>query len=121
LNVFTNASAMPLLLGLSTGVKQGSRFRAVALHLAWGADVAKPLLDTVYHHVPDHRAGDPGRCGHPADDFAVMAVQGKGCLTTHILKLCGIYSTRNIADVSKICVVDSPNSAVSALKNPDHD
>src|SRR5262245_28806006 len=48
------------------------------LHLAWSPDVAEPLLDTMYHHVPDHLAGDPSRCGHPANDLAVMAVQGKG-------------------------------------------
>ena len=41
-------------------------------------DVAEPLLHTVYHHIPDHLARDPSRCGHPADDLAVMAVQGKG-------------------------------------------
>jgi hypothetical protein len=48
------------------------------LHLAWSPDAAKPLLDTVHHHVPDHLAGDSSRCGNPADDLAVMAVQGKG-------------------------------------------
>jgi len=28
-------------------------------------------------HIPDHFAGDPSRRGHPADDHAVMAVQGE--------------------------------------------
>jgi hypothetical protein len=32
----------------------------------------------VYHHVPDHLAGDPSRCGPPADNLQVMAVQGEG-------------------------------------------
>src|SRR5579863_1626290 len=59
----------------------GGEDRAIVaqpLHLAWSPDVAEPLLDTVHHHIPDHLAGDPGRCGHPANDLAVMAVQGKG-------------------------------------------
>jgi hypothetical protein len=51
------------------------------LHLAWSPDVAKPLLDTVHHHVPDHLAGDSSRCGDPADDLAVMAVQAKATRT----------------------------------------
>jgi hypothetical protein len=38
-------------------VKYGSRFRATATsRVAWSPDVAEPLLDTVYHHVPDHLA-----------------------------------------------------------------
>jgi hypothetical protein len=80
---------MPLLSGLSTGVKQGVRFRAAALEGAVGgenrsivcqplgllrcADVAEPLLNALHHHVPDHLAGDSGRCRHPADDAGVRS------------------------------------------------
>lgn len=86
---------MPLLSGLSTGVKQGLEVQSGGnlkgaiggedgsvvgqpLHLARSPDVGEPLFATVDHHVPDHLAGDPSRCGHPADDLAVVAVQGKG-------------------------------------------
>jgi hypothetical protein len=37
LKVFTNASAMPLLSGLSTGVRQGCRLRAVAMSMVLAA------------------------------------------------------------------------------------
>jgi hypothetical protein len=37
LNVFTKASATPLLSGLSTGVKQGSRFNAMAISIVLAA------------------------------------------------------------------------------------
>src|SRR5437762_9267103 len=42
------------------------------------ADLTKALLDTVDHHVADHLAGDAGRRGDPADNLAIMAVEGKG-------------------------------------------
>jgi hypothetical protein len=45
------------------------------LHVLRCSDVAKPLLDALNHHVPDHLAGNPGRGCHPVDDFAIMAVQ----------------------------------------------
>jgi hypothetical protein len=48
------------------------------LHLLRCSDVAKPLLDALNHHVPDHLAGNPGRGCHPADDFAIIAVQREG-------------------------------------------
>src|SRR5437868_7455828 len=42
------------------------------------ARCAKALLDAVDHHVADHLAGDAGRCGDPADDLAVVAIEGEG-------------------------------------------
>jgi hypothetical protein len=67
---------MPLLSGLSTGVKQGSRLEVQGCSDLEGAigsedrtvvrqpldpvrcpEVAKPLLNTLHHHVPDHFAG----------------------------------------------------------------
>jgi hypothetical protein len=50
------------------------------LHLAWRPDVAEPLLDTVDHQFRIISPEIPGRCGHPADNLAVMAVQSKGNL-----------------------------------------
>src|SRR5256885_3792985 len=82
---------MPLLSGLSTGVKQGTRLSAKAVSIVlWAAkidplseshcraDLTKALLDTVDHHVADHLAGDAGRRGDPADNLAIMAIEGKG-------------------------------------------
>src|SRR5438270_9126661 len=48
------------------------------LHGMRRADLAKALLDTVEHHVADHLAGDTGRRGDPADNLAIMAIEGKG-------------------------------------------
>jgi hypothetical protein len=42
------------------------------------ANITKPALNTLDHHIPDYLAGDPGRGRHPADDLSVLAVQGKG-------------------------------------------
>jgi hypothetical protein len=42
------------------------------------AHCAKALLDAVDHHVADHLAGNTGRRGNPADDFAVVAIEGEG-------------------------------------------
>ena len=59
----------------------GGEDRAVVcqpLHLLRCSDVAKPPFDALNHHVPDHLAGNPGRGCHPADDFAIMAVQREG-------------------------------------------
>jgi hypothetical protein len=39
---------------------------------------SKPLLDALHHHVPYHLARDSSGCYQQADDFAIMAVQGKG-------------------------------------------
>ena len=38
-------------------------------------EVAKPLLNTLHHHIPDHLAGDSSCRCHLADDLAIMAVQ----------------------------------------------
>ena len=42
------------------------------------ADRAEALLDAADHHVADHLAGDAGGGRHPADDFAIMAIEGEG-------------------------------------------
>src|SRR6266567_5546779 len=47
------------------------------LHRMWRADRGKALLDAADHHVADHLAGYAGGCRHPADDFAVMAIEGE--------------------------------------------
>ena len=42
-----------------------------------GARVAaEALLDRANHHGADHLAGDVGGCRHPADNFAVVAIEG---------------------------------------------
>jgi len=48
------------------------------LHAMRRADRTKALLDAVDHHVADHLAGDAGRRGNPADDLAVVAIEGEG-------------------------------------------
>jgi hypothetical protein len=40
-------------------------------------EIAEPLFNALHHHVPDHLAGDSSCRCRPADDLAVMAVQGK--------------------------------------------
>src|SRR6266446_9454795 len=42
------------------------------------ADRTEALLDAADHHVADHLARYAGGCRHPADDFAVMAIEGEG-------------------------------------------
>src|SRR5580704_4429471 len=84
---------MPLLCGLSTGVKHGTRLSATAISMVlWAAkieplserhrvrraDRAVALLDAVNHHVADHLTRDAGGRGHPADDLAVVAIEGEG-------------------------------------------
>src|SRR5438105_1173989 len=86
---------MPLLSGLSTGVKHGTRLSATAISMVlWAAkieplsdshctgcgaaDRTEALLGAADHHVADHLAGDAGGRCHPADDFAIMAIEGKG-------------------------------------------
>src|SRR5215472_13138826 len=59
----------------------GSEDRSVVgepLHAMRRADRTKALLDAVDHHVADHLAGDAGRRGNPADDLAVVAIEGEG-------------------------------------------
>ena len=41
------------------------------------ADRANVLLGAVEHHVADRLAGDAGGCRHPADELAVMAIEGE--------------------------------------------
>jgi hypothetical protein len=85
---------MPLLPGLSTGVKHGTRLSATAiwmvlwaakravigepLHRVRRADRAEALLDAANHHVADHLAGDAGGRRNPADDLAVVAIEREG-------------------------------------------
>jgi hypothetical protein len=45
-------------------------------------EVAKLLLHTLHHHVPDHLARDSSCRCHPADDLAVMAVRCERKRTT---------------------------------------
>ena len=86
---------MPLLSGLSTGVKQGSRLSAKAisiglvscedrsivrqpLHPMRRADASKAALDALDHHVADHLAGDARGRRQPADHLAVVTVESEG-------------------------------------------
>ena len=57
------------------GRRRSSRCRRA---IASGAIRAEALLDTADHHVADHLAGDAGGGGHPADDLAVVAIEGEG-------------------------------------------
>jgi hypothetical protein len=91
LKVLTKALAIPLPSGLSTGVKLGVRFRAIAISTVFAAAWTDPLsaihwtgsgahrveaaLDALNHQIADHLAGYPRRCDDPADDFTIMAVQ----------------------------------------------
>jgi hypothetical protein len=57
----------------------GGEDRAIVgqpLHLVWKPGCRRTALNALHHQVPDH-VGSSCRC-HPADDLAVMAVQGKG-------------------------------------------
>src|SRR5205823_7244700 len=57
----------------------GGEDRAVVgqpLHGMQGADRAEALLDVADHHLAS-LAGDAGGCRHPADDLAVLAIEGE--------------------------------------------
>jgi hypothetical protein len=67
LRVFTRASAMPLLLGLSTGVKQGSRWRASARSTVLAAAQIAPL--SVSHWMRAGARGEPKQAEASLDAF----------------------------------------------------
>ena len=86
---------MPLLSGLATGVKQGTRVQLGGENagLAGGVDravvrepfyrmrrpyVAEACFYGFEHHVADVGAADPGaRGGAPGDDLAIMSIENE--------------------------------------------
>jgi hypothetical protein len=49
-----------------------------ALQWVRGAHRVEALFDAPDHHAAGYLAGDAGGRGHPADDLAIVAIEGEG-------------------------------------------